>query len=217
MSVRGTMLCALALALGCTEQPSAPVDAAIPLSKHDRIAPSDNSNTWIVRRMTSRAVSAELSMSDAGRKSNIITVPRISADGGVIPPRPRPDEDKDKDKDEDEDVDEGPAPNDAGQRLPADEEDAGNDEPPPCDSPGCLCKRICERGLKLECPSEDSLDKCIELCSVVIPDCYDQSIRVLRCSAELPDAAYSCDPEIEVFVMDGCTAENNALDMCSLL
>lgn len=208
MSVRGTMLCALALALGCTDQPSAPVDAAIPLSKHDRIAPSDDSNTWIVRRMKSRAASAEISMLDAGRKSNIITVPRISADGGVIPPRPQPQ------PEEDEEV---PVPNDAGQTLPEDEEDAGNDEPPPCDSPGCLCKTICERGLKLECPSEDSLDVCIKLCSAIIPDCYDQSLRVLRCSVELPDAAYSCDPDIEVFVMDGCEAENNALDTCSLL
>jgi|GEM_PF-3650124 len=209
MSLRGTMLCALVLALGCTDKPSTPDDAAVPLSKHDRFVLNDDSNTWIVRRMKSRAASSEIPMRDAGRRSNIITVPRISVDGGVIPSRPRPEPRPEEDE-------EDPVPNDAGQTLPADEEDAGSAEPPPCDSPRCLCKSICERGLKLECPSEDSLDVCIEQCSVIISGCYDQLLRVLRCSVELPDAAYSCDPDIEVFVMDGCEAENNALDMCSL-
>jgi hypothetical protein len=205
MSVRGTILSALALTLafGCTEQPSTPDDAAIPLSKHERIAPRADTNTWIVRRMKSRAVHSEIPGRDAGRKSNIITVPRIAPDGGVIRPR--------------EEEEEPPIPSDAGQTLPADEEDAGNDEPLPCDSPNCLCTSICERGLKLECPSEDSLDVCIEQCSVIVPDCYDPLLRVLRCSVKLPDAAYSCDPDLEVFVVDGCTAENNALDTCSLL
>jgi hypothetical protein len=209
MSMRAAMLCALVLALGCTDQPSTldavGGDAAIPLSKHDHFAPNDDTNTWIVRRMKSRAASSQIAMRDAGGKSSIVRVPRISADGGVIPPRPE------------EEEKEIPVLEDAGQTLPADEEDAGNDDPPPCDAPNCLCKQICQRGLMLECPSEDSLDVCIEQCSVIIPDCYDQLLRVLRCSVKLPDAAYSCDPDLEVFLVDGCTAENNALDTCSLL
>jgi hypothetical protein len=204
------MLCALVLAVGCTDQPSTldavGGDGAIPLSKNDHFAPNDTTNTWIVRRMKSRTASSEITMRDAGRRSSIITVPRISADGGVIPPR------RQEAKEE-----ENPVLEDAGQTLPADEEDAGNDDPSPCDAPNCLCRQICERGLMLECPSEDSLDVCIEQCSVIVPDCYDQLLRVLRCSVKLPDAAYSCDPDLEVFLVDGCTAENNALDTCSLL
>lgn len=208
MRARALILCALAL--GCTEQSGTPDansgDASTPLGKRELIAPSDDTNTWVLRRMKSRAASSELPMRDAGRKSGIITVPRVSADGGVIPTRQEAHEQEDS-----------PVPEDAGQALSADEEDAGNDQPPPCDSPNCLCKDICQRGLILECPAEDGLDVCIEQCSVIVPDCYDQSLRVLRCMVKLPDAAFSCDLDLDVFVVDGCGAENNALDTCSIL
>lgn len=37
----------------------------------------------------------------------------------------------------------------------------------------------------------------------------------LGCSVTLTNAAYSCDPDIEVFVVTGCNDETDALDTCT--
>jgi hypothetical protein len=37
---------------------------------------------------------------------------------------------------------------------------------------------------------------------------------MLRCKVALSDAAYSCDPELLAFVVDGCAAEVAAFGTC---
>jgi hypothetical protein len=202
MSTRFALLWCL-FAFACTDQP-------ITLAA-DGGAPRLATNSWIVRRMTHRVASSELPalvMPDAGRMRGIIPVSPIRPDSGMSARAPE--------------VDAAPPPMapDAGRAMPppeVDEEDddAGVPAEPPCNTPSCLCNRLCQRGLALECPEEDTLEVCVEQCAVIIPGCYDPMLRLLHCMVELPAAAYSCDPELEVFVVDGCTAESSDLDLCS--
>lgn len=55
---------------------------------------------------------------------------------------------------------------------------------------------------------------CLAQCDVPSSKCYEYFLRVLACKAELPMSAYSCDPDLLVFVVGGCAAQEHALQIC---
>jgi hypothetical protein len=127
----------------------------------------------------------------------LIPVQRIFPDGGAPPP---------------------PAASvqtpDSGLPTAADEADGGEAQAESCSSSRCFCERMCERGLALECPAEGDMTTCVVQCDRPSADCYEYFLRVQACKTELPDAAYSCDPDLLVFVIDGCAPQEQALQLC---
>lgn len=196
MTVRTSFMICL-LALGCTDQPGANEadggNTIAPIAKNELVAPGAAAKAWPTRRRPGAEIGA--------RDSGLTLVPRLGPDGGLILPEPR------------EEPQEPKAPPVDGGTIP-DEEDAGSEEPAPCGSSACLCGRLCERGLALACPFDETLEVCVEQCDVASSDCYEQLLRMLTCKVALPDAAYSCDPDFLAFVVEGCTAEEVALQTC---
>ena len=186
------------LALGCADATyGSPLWEAAPepeLPARSEVTVRDSSTDTWVRSRGGMLV-------DAGVSGALTRVPRLGPDGGVIRPEP------------DTTPAEPTVRADAGQPASMDE-DAGGAEPVECHATGCLCERLCERGLALACPADESLPICIEQCDVASSDCYEPLLRLLRCKVALPDAAYSCDPDFLAFVVEGCAAETAALQTC---
>lgn len=97
---------------------------------------------------------------------------------------------------------------------PDPDEDAGTN-PPACTSRSCLCTMICERGTSLGCLDEEPFEDCLALCDRAPPAaCADEAARVLTCNAAQPASSYSCDPDLWVFVIDGCVSDEATLRAC---
>ena len=192
------------LALGCSDQPSAleaDGGSTVPLGRRELVPPGFGSRMWTRARVPAGPSRVAATTTDARHDSGLTPVPRLAPDGAIIPPDPRAD---------------APMPqvHDAGQPMAADDEDAGSEGPAPCSTSNCLCSRVCERGLALACPAEDALDVCVAQCDAAESDCYEQLLRTLHCRVALPAAAYSCDPDLLVFVVEGCAAEVAAFNAC---
>jgi hypothetical protein len=139
----------------------------------------------------------DASAPDAAREG-LIPVHRIYPDGGAPPPQPAA---------------ESKSQQDSGQPMASDA-DGGEPQDDACTTSHCYCEKVCELGLTLACPADGSMSTCLAQCDVPSSKCYDYFLRVLRCKSELPKSAYSCDPDLLVFVVGGCVAEENALQIC---